>query len=380
MNKLVGRILVVLSLVSGLSLLGVVGFNLATQNIEHKITIIPKASLSLASTVKNLPSNFLAVLNQKGPYLPMNILVLGSDTRANQGAGFGNVAGARSDTVMLLHLNAERTAATVISFPRDMWVLMPSCANNQGGSENKFNAVFAYGGPGCTAALVTNITGLAIDHVIVVDFSGFKKIVDAMGGLNVCLANPIDDAKAHIQLPAGQQILDGTQALGLARARYSLADGSDLARIKRQQALVLLAVKQIKSKGTLTNPNQLYKLGEAFASALSVDPGLASLPSLTGLAWQIKDLPLSHIEMMTVPYFKDSFGHYVVDPSIADPIFLALKSDSPVPGATISTSAPSPSPSASHSIPVGPKASPTSTITSAPVTSQTTGTCSHPLF
>lgn len=323
-----------LLLVSLLLLVGSLSYvaSITAHGIEKNITVISNKTLALKVPKYDLPSNFLSVLNESGPYAPMNLVILGSDTRAGQGKGFGNVAGARSDTAMLIHLNATRTRGTIISFPRDLWVAMPACTNNQGGSEDKFNAIFAYGGPGCTTKGLTALTGIPIDHVLVVDFKGFQKIVDNIGGLNVCLNYPINDDKAHIILPAGQQKLNGTQALGLARARYSLADGSDLQRIKRQQAIVLLAAKQIKASGIVTSPLRLYSLSKVFATALSVDPGLATLPSLAGLAWQVKNLSLSQIQVMTVPYLVDSSGHYVIDHNLSDPIFQAIINDTAVPG------------------------------------------------
>ena len=375
-----------LSIFLGVSLIMVSSFayiaDRASHNIEKKITVIPRKTLTLAAPRQSLPSNFLSVLNQSGPYAPMNLVILGSDTRAGQGSGFGNVAGARSDTAMLVHLNAARTRATIISFPRDLWVSMPDCTKNQGGGENKFNAIFAYGGPGCTATGLTELTGIPIDHVLVVDFNGFKEIVDNVGGLNVCLAYPINDEKAHIVLPAGQQKLNGTQALGLARARYSLADGSDLQRIKRQQAMVILAAKQIKASGIITSPTRLYDLSKVFASSLSVDPGLASLPALAGLAWQVKNLPLSQVQAMTVPYLKDSLGHYVIDSNVAEPIFQAIINDTPVPGEpalekpTASASALN-SPKPKSTSPT--KVTPTASSSPAPFVAGT-ATCSHPLF
>jgi len=387
------------SIVLGVSLIAVSSAayitNRASHNIEKKITIIPKTTLTLATPKQSLPSNFLSVLNQSGPYAPMNLVILGSDTRAGQGKGFGNVAGARSDTAMLMHLNATRTRATIISFPRDLWVTMPACTNNQGGSENKFNAIFAFGGPGCTETGLTNLTGIPIDHVVVVDFNGFKAIVDSMGGLNVCLAYPVNDDKAHINLPAGKQKLNGVQALGLARARYSLADGSDLQRIKRQQAMVLLAAKQLKASGIISNPTRLYDLSKVSASSLSVDPGLATLPALAGLAWQIKNLSLSQVQVMTVPYIQDNFGHYVINYTLADPIFQAIISDTAVPGEpALEIQSPTPSSKATGTLGIpnispspidtktlslnpGSAATPTPTPILSPLTK---GVCAHPLF
>lgn len=377
--KLTFAVATIFVLVSGL----ILSTDYMAHRIENKIVHIP--NLSIVSTQPSLPKSFLSVFSEKGPYPAMNILILGSDTRTGQGSGFGNFAGARSDTVMLFHVNASRTTATEISFPRDLWVPLPDCASNQGGANNKLNSAFAYGGVACTTTLISQLTGLNIDHVIIVDFKGFEGVVNAIGGLNVCLAQPVNDVKAEVNLPAGQQLINGKQALGLARARYSLADGSDLQRIKRQQALVKLAIKQIKVSGIFANPKRLYDLISAGASSLSVDPTLTTLPELAGLAWQMKDIPIGQIQTLTVPYMKDAEGNFVLDPTLATTIFEDLKSDTPIPGSPKvvlpSTSSPSTlmkqSQIFSHTTVTITKAE---APTAAPVATASNGSCSHPLF
>lgn len=286
-----------------LSVGGVVAFNVVLGQVTSHIKVLPKANVA---TSNPLPNSFLSILNDSTPKEPLNVLLLGSDTRAGQGNGFGKVAGARSDTTMLVHINAARTDATVISFPRDLWVTVPECTDEQGvhhGSYTaKFNAAFAFGGANCTIALISHLSGIPVHHVVIVDFKGFQAIIDALGGLPVCLPEAVDDKEAHIQLPAGQQTLTGKQALGLARARHSLADGSDLQRINRQQSLVAHAFKYIKDKGVLTDPKTLYDLAPIAASALTVDPGLSGTYALAGLAWQMKNINPGHIHFFMVPY------------------------------------------------------------------------------
>lgn len=321
----------VMNLTLVIGVLGLVGLSLSMQagdavkNIEKKITHIQ--NLDIVSSQPGLPKSLLGVFAQTGPYPPLNILILGSDTRVGQGSGFGDVAGARSDTIMLFHVNAARTQALEISFPRDLWVPLPGCAST-GGSNNKINSAFAFGGASCTTKLISNLTGLNVDHVVIVDFKGFEGVVNAIGGLNVCLAHPINDTKSQAFLPAGQQKLNGKQALALARTRYSLADGSDLERVKRQQALVKLAIKQVDSSAIFTNPKRLYDIISASASSLSVDPTLTKLPALAGLAWQMKNIPIGKIQTITVPYYRDSFGHYLINSSLTTPLFQSLMNDS----------------------------------------------------
>lgn len=170
----------------------------------------------------------------------LNILVLGSDSRTgeqNQELGGGDSGGARSDTAMVVHLDAGRTAATVVSIPRDTLVERPSCPLPSGGTTRAasgamFNTAYELGGPVCAVKTVESLTGVRMDHYVEVDFSGFADLVDALGGVTVTTDVDIDDDKSHLHLDAGTHHLDGTEALGLARTRYGLAGGSDLARIR----------------------------------------------------------------------------------------------------------------------------------------------------
>ncbi|MER6846198.1 LCP family protein [Streptomyces flaveolus] len=239
----------------------------------------------------------------------LNLLVLGSDSRGgeeNQELGGGDSEGARSDTAMVVHLDAGRTSATVVSIPRDTLVTRPSCPLPSGGTTREaeaamFNTAYALGGPVCAVKTVESLTGVRMDHYIEIDFSGFAELVDALGGVTVTTDVDIDDDKSHLHLDAGTHHLDGTQALGLARTRYGLAGGSDLARIQLQQKLVKALLEQISDAGLLTDPARLYRVADAVTGSLTTDTGLDSLGELTNLGRSIGGLSADAVRTVTMP-------------------------------------------------------------------------------
>lgn len=278
-----------------------------THSLQRNITTVSVQDGVLAKG-KPLPDSFLNALSDNQANEPLNILVLGSDTRVGQRKDFGNsteIAGARSDTAMIVHLSANRSTATVVSVPRDLWTNIPACLKDDGtttpAQENRFNVAFETGGPGCAVQTVTSITGMPINHFVVIDFKGFEKIVKTLGGLPVCLTRPVNDEKANLNLPSGNIVLNGKQALGLARARYSLGDGSDISRIQRQQRLMNALIAHAKSKNVTSNPATLYKILTDLSTSVSVDPSLAPLPAMASLAWQTRSLSQKNITFVTLP-------------------------------------------------------------------------------
>lgn len=243
------------------------------------------------------------------PTGPLNILVLGSDSRGgerNRELGGGDSEGARSDTAMVVHLEAGRTGATVVSIPRDTLVTRPSCPLPSGGATREargvmFNTAYAVGGPVCAVKTAEALTGVRMDHYVEIDFSGFAGLVDALGGVTVTVDEDIDDDRSHLRLEAGTHHLDGTRALGLARTRYGLAGGSDLARIGLQQKLVRALLERISSAGLLTDPARLYRVADAVTGSLTTDTGLDSLGELVGLGRSLRGLPPSGVRTVTMP-------------------------------------------------------------------------------
>ncbi|MFI5615848.1 LCP family protein [Streptomyces sp. NPDC051567] len=267
-----------------------------------------------------------------------NILVIGSDSRAGRANGrYGRDEDSqRSDTVILLHLSADRGSATAVSIPRDLMTDIPSCRTPDGSRTTEqfaqFNWAFEWGGAACTIRTVEKLSGIRVDHHMVVDFGGFTRMVDAVGGVEVCLKQPVNDAEARLRLPAGRQTLRGEQALGFVRARHSLGDGSDTERIARQQEFLGSLVKKVQSDGVLLNPTRLYPLLDAATSSLTTDPGLASLRDLYNLVRDIRDVPTGQVRFLTVPrqpYEADPNRDELVEPDAAL-LFDRLRMDRPV--------------------------------------------------
>lgn len=266
-----------------------------------------------------------------------NILLIGSDDRSGANSRYGGESGTRrSDTTILLHLSADRRNATAVSIPRDLMAQIPSC-RKEDGSETRaqfaqFNWAFQFGGPACAIRTVEKMTGVRIDHHLIVDFTGFKKMVDAVGGVEVCLPEPARDEDAKLDLPAGRQTVRGEDALAYVRARHSFGDGSDTQRMSRQQQFLASLVKQVKSSGVLLNPAKLYPLLDAATSSLTADAGLDSLGELYGLARGLEKTPDDGIGFLTVPreqYVNDRNRDQLVQPA-AEELFTALREDRPV--------------------------------------------------
>ncbi|WP_329178516.1 LCP family protein [Streptomyces sp. NBC_01477] len=273
----------------------------------------------------------------EGPTSAENILLLGSDNRGDGNGKYGQDSGTqRSDTAILLHLAADRHSATAMSIPRDLMAHVPSCDKPNGGKTAarfvQFNWAFEFGGAACTIRTVENMTGIRIDHHLIVDFSGFKKIVNAVDGVDVCLAEPVHDTKAHLDLPAGRQTLNGEQALGYVRSRHGFGDGSDTERMDRQQGFLGSLFSKVSSNGVLLNPTKVYPVLSAATSSLTADPGLDSLSELYSLARDIQRIPTGQVQFLTLPreqYTKDRNRDQLVQPA-AGRLFAALRDDMPV--------------------------------------------------
>ncbi|MEW2520359.1 LCP family protein [Actinacidiphila alni] len=273
----------------------------------------------------------------EGPTSAENILLIGSDNRGDGNGKYGEDSGTqRSDTTILLHIAADRKSATAVSIPRDLMAHVPSCTLPSGKEDHErfeqFNWAFESGGAACTIRTVEKMTGIRIDHHLIVDFNGFKKMVDAVHGVDVCVAEPVHDTYAHLDLPAGRQTLDGEQALGYVRARHGIGDGSDTMRMDRQQGFLGSLLKKVRSNGVLLNPTKLYPLLSAATSSLTADPGLDSLSELYGLAHNLQRIPTDQVRFLTVPqepYVNDHNRDQLVQPA-ADTLFTTLRNDQPV--------------------------------------------------
>lgn len=324
----VGRVLavtvVVLAMVSGLSVAYLY------RHLNGNIT-----ELALDDQLGERPDKVVV----EGPQEPLNILVMGSDSRDGAGNNIDGLTGdgERSDTTILIHLSADRSRAYGVSIPRDSMVDRPECTDDDGGaipaaSYEQWNAAFAIGGPACTIRQVEATTGLRVDHYVVVDFAGFKDMVDAIGGVEVCIPDDWDDREHGIYLRAGTRKISGDEALSYVRIRHVPgSDGTDLGRVKRQQAFIGSMAAQVLSSGTLANPLKIVRFLEAATKSLQVDPGLANLTDLGQLAYQFRDIGLDKIQFLTVPWMWDPDDpNRVVWAPEANQLWNRLKHDKPL--------------------------------------------------
>ncbi|GII69986.1 hypothetical protein Sme01_24620 [Sphaerisporangium melleum] len=239
----------------------------------------------------------------------LNVLVVGSDSRAGDNKKYGQHMGdlgERTDTIILMHVSPNRDKATLISFPRDSMVQIPSCRNARTGATmpprlDMINSAFNEGSMACTINTIEANTKIRIDHFIKVDFTGFKAIVDALEGIQICVPHAVDDRQAKLHLAAGKQTVKGETALAYVRARHSLGDGSDISRIKRQQIFLSQVVKKATSGDTLTDPVKLLALIRAAAHSIVTDPQL-DVDTMFQIGQSARSLTAKGIKFVTVPW------------------------------------------------------------------------------
>ncbi|WP_042410367.1 LCP family protein [Streptacidiphilus carbonis] len=243
---------------------------------------------------------------------PINMLVIGSDIRANAadcnlggdcasgtGGGDGN-----ADVEMVVHISADRSNATVMSVPRDLMTNLPACKDDKTGASTNggygmINSALQYG-PGCSVAAIHQLTNIPIDHFAMVDFSGVVAMSDAVGGVNVCVSNNVYDPQSHLKLSKGTHTLKGTAALEFVRTRHGFGNGGDVGRTAAQHLFLTAMINQMKSAGTLTSPTKLWSLANAATKALTVDTGLNSIPKLIGLGEDLNKVPTDRITFTTM--------------------------------------------------------------------------------
>ncbi|MEU9101919.1 LCP family protein [Streptomyces sp. NPDC048361] len=296
-----------------------------------------------------------------------NVLIIGSDTRSGDNAQYGHGKGdiGRSDTALLLHVYADQKHAVAVSIPRDSLVDIPSCklpngSWTKGQHRVMFNSAFEVGetvegNPACTQNTVEKLTGLRVDHTMVMDFEGFAKMTDAVGGVQVCVPNNVYQGdlnpklkrKGNLVFAKGPQKVSGQKALDYVRIRHGIGDGSDIGRIKRQQAFIGSLIKQVKGNGL--DPTTLLPLANAATKSMTVDPGLGSPSKLISFAMSMKGIDLHNTKFVTLPWRYEGARVAVVEPE-ADALFAALRADRTVDGqdagAKDKSAAPSPAASA----------------------------------
>ncbi|MBD0690474.1 LCP family protein [Streptomyces sp. CBMA123] len=269
-----------------------------------------------------------------GAQVPVNVLLLGSDTRddGNNALGGGDEGVGNSDTAILVHVYADHKHAVGVSIPRDTLVTIPSCKLANGSwskprNDQMFNSAFSLGelpkgNPACTQNTVEALTGLRIDHTVVVDFKGAAAMTDALGGVDACVPNDVNEY--GIQLKKGMQKLSGKSAVDYLRARHGIGDNSDIGRMRRQQAFLSSMIKKVQGDG-FSLPT-LLPLADAATKSLTVDEGLGTAMKLVDFARSMEDIKLSDVTFVTAPWRFAGDRVRLVQPD-ADTLWKLLKED-----------------------------------------------------
>jgi LCP family protein required for cell wall assembly len=297
------------------------------------IVILAVAGAVLLAYVQvRIKSNQTEVKNltENKPAEPMNVLILGSDSRADLSAdqirSFGDtnkVPGKRADTIILLHLDERRGKAIMVHFPRDLRVTYPS------GKVGKINGVYS-AGAGAMVETVSKFTGLDINHYIEVDFNGFNKITDVLGGVDVYFEKALKDTDSGLDVPKGCVRVEGPMALSFVRARKI---DTDFGRINRQQLFVKLMVRKIATPATFLNPAKVIKLINTFAENVSHDSAL-SLGDVRTIALRVKSFNPDNLELRVVPSAPASIGgvsYVIADQQKTQALFQAIRDRAPLP-------------------------------------------------
>jgi LCP family protein required for cell wall assembly len=268
----------------------------------------------------------------------MNILVIGSDSRAGRNEKFGaNIPGQRSDTVMILHIGPNGQGVVVLSLPRDSVVPVLSCPAEAGapgqraqpGQVEQINATFSFGGPGCLFKTVEHTTHLHLDHFIELNFTGFEKVIDDIGGVNICLPFAINDPLSKLHLSKGRHHVYGAEALAFWRARY-IGEGSDLQRIQRDQYLMASILQGVEHSDLLASPSKVLSVISDAARSMTTDSGL-NLSAMINIVRSLRSLPAGGVQFIEVPtVVYQPNPDWVAWPPSDAALFNAIAHDRPV--------------------------------------------------
>ena len=271
---------------------------------------------------------------------PINVLLVGSDTREGQGStAYGPVGSALADVIILVHISRDRQNAVAMSIPRDLMVAVPACPNPEGGDPYparefaQINSTMTKAGPACTLLAVQQLTGVTIPYLAVIDFKGVIAMSEAIGGVDVCVATTIDDEYTNLYLEPGEHTLIGDEALAFLRTRHGVGDGSDLSRISNQQVFLTSLVRKLKDEGALTNPFTMFRLGTAALSNMTLSKSLTDLGVIFGLAKQVNDVDLNKITFIKLPVYDldgEYAGRVAPSPERAAELFELMASDKPL--------------------------------------------------
>jgi LCP family protein required for cell wall assembly len=364
------RVVVIVGAVCVVLIIGVVAIGSLLFHQIHRVNIrLATQPSATASASGGATASAAATAGSSPTPTPTptgeNFLLMGSDSRDFVGGQAYNVApgssafvtGQRSDVVMLVHIPDGPAKATVVSFPRDSWVQLPAYADaknvQHGAVYAKLNAAFSIGGAPLLVATMEQLTGLHIDHFASVNFPGFQGMVNALGGLDVCIGTTRHDTNSGDFLTAGQHHINGVQALALVRDRESFPN-EDLERIKDQEYFLSVMLQKVLSAGTLANPLKLTEFLNQATKSLTVDSGL-SLGDMRNLASRFSHLDPSHVSFLTAPILNSNYqatssvygnqeqDNVELDPTAMAALFASFANDAAT-SAPASASAPPASP------------------------------------
>ncbi|GAA3487159.1 MULTISPECIES: LCP family protein [Streptomyces] len=277
----------------------------------------------------------------------MDILVLGSDSRRGPNGAYGkDVGSARADITMVVHVHEGHEKASVVSIPRDTLVTRPECQSHSGklrpeAERQVFNTAYEIGGPVCAVKTVERLANIRMDHYLEVDFSGFKQIIDELGGVSLTTTRAINDPKSKLELAAGTHRLTGEQSLGLVRTRKTVGDSSDLGRIQLQQAFVKALMEQVKEVGVFSSPKKMYNLADTATRTVTTDSGLGSVPSLLSFGNALGGIGAKDMKMITLPIDYDAKDEFRVVPlkEQSATLWQSLREDKEIPDSVTKDSA-----------------------------------------
>ena len=267
----------------------------------------------------------------------VNVLLVGSDSRQGQSIDDGE-QGELNDVTMLLHVAEDHQSATVISFPRDLMLPIPSCTGPNGEpqyypamSEQQLNSTLGYGLP-CTVDTIEELTGLEIPYAGVITFDGVINMSNAIGGVDVCLTEPIVDPKTDLDLPAGDVTLVGTDALQFLRTRYGVGDGGDTSRISNQQVFMAALMRKVKDDAILTDPVKVYGLGKAAVENMTLSDSMANVGFMQAVAGIVREVDLDSITFVQYPSLSHPYesSRLVPDPYAGPLLMERILSGEPI--------------------------------------------------
>lgn len=303
--RIIGTALAV-ALVSGSSIAAVAAWDVAS-NFNQGVELEGMSSAQIPPLLGELEGGF-------------NMMLVGNDTRDGYAIDEPNASGgSRNDVNLLVHVSEDHKAITVVSFPRDLMVPIPECPDGEGGyygamSEQPLNASLQYGGLPCVVLTIANLTGLEIQYAGMIGFNGVANMADAVGGVEVCIAQPITDEEALLPIEAGLQNLSGMRALLFLRTRHGIGDGSDLARIAGQQVFMSSLARKITSAETLTDVTKVYNLAKSASQSLILSSNISNVTALASMAWTLRNVDTDQIAFVRYPVVS-----YAPDPNKVAP-------------------------------------------------------------